>query len=194
MVNQVTFVGFRGHDRHNRPPWIRPRIDDCEVRLHSTSGVGGGWGASAPSKVLICKKSVKIWAKSMKMFAKSMKTWANSENGVKNGAQRCLIWKNGAQYLDIFSKIGFHDLCGRKYSHKKLPETFQASLGKFRQKSFTPPKFAMLLHPCILPNQQVFRKFIDFSLYIDKMSLRPNENGLAGRMERPTGRRLETLF
>jgi len=24
MVKKVTFVGFRGGDRPNRPPWIRP--------------------------------------------------------------------------------------------------------------------------------------------------------------------------
>jgi len=24
MVNKVTFVGIRGGDRPNRPPWIRP--------------------------------------------------------------------------------------------------------------------------------------------------------------------------
>ena len=60
-----------------------------------------------------------------------------------------------------------------------------------------------LSHPQNLPCSYIhvfyqinkcFGKFIDFSLYIDKMSLRPNENGLAGRMERPTGRSLETLF
>jgi len=26
MVNEVTFVGFRGGDRPNRPPWIRPCV------------------------------------------------------------------------------------------------------------------------------------------------------------------------
>jgi len=29
MVNKVTFVGFRGGDRLNRPPWIRPCAGVC---------------------------------------------------------------------------------------------------------------------------------------------------------------------
>ena len=46
----------------------------------------GAGSASAPTKVLICQKSGQIH-------------WKSGQNPGKNGAQRCLTWKNGAQHL-----------------------------------------------------------------------------------------------
>jgi len=31
IANKITFVGFRGGDRPNRPPWIRPWVRACSV-------------------------------------------------------------------------------------------------------------------------------------------------------------------
>ena len=43
-------------------------------------------------------------------------------------------------------------MCGRKYSHKELPENFSCKLKG--QKSFTPPKICLLLHLCVQRNQE----------------------------------------
>jgi len=45
-------------------------------------------------------------------------------------------------FSEVIPKKNLHDLRGRKYSHKKLPENVWASLGKFEQKSFASQKFA----------------------------------------------------
>jgi len=86
--------------------------------------------------------SVKIWAKSLKMFTKSHKIWANFLK-MRTKMAPNVVWfeKNG---VGGHSRKGPRDLCGRKYSNKKLPENFsffgQVS-GKFGLKSFVPPKF-----------------------------------------------------
>jgi len=104
----------------------------CEVYC---SGVGSG-GASAPPKVLICRKSGQ---KISKNFAKIPENLGKSsenpnkilkylgkilENLVKNGAQRCLTSVNGTQclqknkwrpFLEVTLRKGLHDLCGRKF-------------------------------------------------------------------------------
>jgi len=49
-------------------------------------------------------------------------------------------------FLEVTPKKGLHDLCGRKFVGKSRPATFWASLGKFGQKSFAPPKICLLLH------------------------------------------------
>jgi len=41
------------------------------------------------------------------------------------------------------TKKGFHDLCGRKFVAKSHTKTLWANLGKFRQKSCTPPKICL---------------------------------------------------
>jgi len=77
------------------------------------------------------------------------------ENPDKNGDQRCLTSKNGAQSLQknklrpffgVHSKKYLNNLCGRKFLGRSRTTTVRASLGKFRQKSFAPPKICLLLH------------------------------------------------
>jgi len=62
-----------------------------------------------------------------------------------------LISKNGAQrlqktyedlFLEVMPKKRLHYLSGRKFVGKSGAKTFRASLGKIRQKSFSPQKFA----------------------------------------------------
>jgi len=50
--------------------------------------------------------------------------------------------------LEVTSKKSLHDLCGRKFIGKSPTTTFRASLGKFGQKSFAPPKICLLLYLC----------------------------------------------
>ena len=106
---------------------------------YKISGVGGGGaGVQAhPQKSWFVKYLGKI-----------------PETPGKSDAQLCLTWKHGAQrlrkkYMKLFfagcTKKGLHDLCGRKYVGKSRPKTFRASLGKFEQKSFAPPKICLLL-------------------------------------------------
>jgi len=47
----------------------------------------------------------------------------------------------------VTSKKSLHDLCVRKFAGRSRTKTFRASLGKVRQKSFTPPRIYLLLHP-----------------------------------------------
>jgi len=82
----------------------------------------------------------------MKMFVKYLKFWANNLKIWKKGVQRCLILSNGRpgwgeSHEDLF--CGGHpkiDLCGRKYSHKELPEKFSGKFGEIRAKIFRNPK------------------------------------------------------
>jgi len=87
---------------------------------------------------------------------------AGPEYSGKNGAKRCLIlkiWRPTCVesyrdlFLEVIPKEGVHDLCGRKFSHKDLPEIFSVfrkffgqGLGKFGQKSFALPNICLLLH------------------------------------------------
>jgi len=38
MVKKVTFVGFRGGDRPNRPPWIRVSLDVKRINTLISNG------------------------------------------------------------------------------------------------------------------------------------------------------------
>jgi len=49
-------------------------------------------------------------------------------------------------FLEVISKKGFHDLCGRKFVAKSRKKTLRASLGKFGQKSLASPKIFQVLH------------------------------------------------
>jgi len=70
-------------------------------------------------------KSLKIWVKWRLAFA---------EKQIK-------------AFLEVTPKrSSVHDLCGRKFVGKSRTTTFWASLGKFGQRSFAPPKFCLLLH------------------------------------------------
>jgi len=50
--------------------------------------------------------------------------------------------------LELTHKKGLHDLCGRKFVGKSCRKMFRASLRKFGQKSFAPPKICLLLRLC----------------------------------------------
>jgi len=66
---------------------------------------------------------------------------------VKTGAQ-CLQKPNEDLFLfwGGHTKKGLHDLCDRKFVGRSRTKSFRASLGKFGQKSFAPPKISLLLH------------------------------------------------
>jgi len=51
-------------------------------------------------------------------------------------------------FMEVTPNKGLHDLCGRKFLGKRHTQTFQASLGKFVQKYFAPPKIFVLLLNC----------------------------------------------
>jgi len=64
---------------------------------------------------------------------------------LKKGAQR--LQKNWwRRFFGSHTKKGLHDLCGTKFVGKSHIKHFRARLGKFRQKSFAPPKICLLLH------------------------------------------------
>jgi len=67
------------------------------------------------------------------------------ENTDKNGYQRYLILKNWRRtwrpfFLEVIPKI---TSVGGNTHTKSCPKTFRASLGKFGQKSFAPPKICL---------------------------------------------------
>jgi len=70
------------------------------------------------------------------------------ENLGKNGTQRCLTSKNGDQSLQKSRWRPFFGGHSTKMVGKSCTTTFWASLGKFGQKSFAPPKICLLLHLC----------------------------------------------
>ena len=43
-------------------------------------------------------------------------------------------------FLEVIPKEDVHDLCGRKYSHKEMPENFSGKFGEIRSKIFRNPK------------------------------------------------------
>ena len=43
-------------------------------------------------------------------------------------------------FLKVIPKEDVHDLCGRKYSHKEMPENFSGKFGEIRSKIFRNPK------------------------------------------------------
>ena len=61
------------------------------------------------------------------------------ENTGKNGACR-ITWRRF--FWGVIPKKGLHDLCGRKYSHKKFPENFLGKFGENRAKIFRTPKYS----------------------------------------------------
>jgi len=75
-----------------------------------------------------------------KMFWFAENLGKSPENPGKNGTQRCLTSKNGAQGLHKntwipfsggYTKKRFSWFCGRKFVGKSCTKTFWASLGKF---------------------------------------------------------------
>ena len=110
-----------------------------------------------PSFCSGCKRTpksfdlLKIWATPLKIWVKSPKIRA------KNGAQRCLTSENNTQRLQkntikTFSwrshqKQVFMLFVGENVGNRRT-KAIWASLGKFRQKFFAPPKICLLLHLC----------------------------------------------
>ena len=106
-----------------------------------------------------CKRTPKsfdlstIREKSTKRFAKYLKFWANYlQIWIKMALNVVSFLKIGAQRGKNHMKTPFwrssqNDLCRRKYSHRVALKLW-ASLGKFGQKSFAPPKICLLLHLC----------------------------------------------
>jgi len=119
----------------------------------TTIGVGGGgvqevqahpqkfWFVENPGKSLkIRAKSAEIWAKSVKTFAKYLKIWTNSLK----------IWTEMVPDVCRINMKTFFWRSSRKQSSWEIipttsgPKLFRASLGKFGQKFFAPPKIC----PC----------------------------------------------
>ena len=109
-------------------------------------------GASAPSKIWFVENLGKI----PENLGKTSKNLGKiPEKLGKNGAQHCLTTKNApivfwkTQLRPFFrghtknrsSCSLWEKICGQK-----VYKNFRASLGKYWQKSFTPPKICLLLH------------------------------------------------
>jgi len=114
--------------------WLIVYISKPPMSVRKISGLGGE-GASAPSKVLICQKFLKIRAKSMKMYAKHLNLGKLRYLKIqaKMASKVVYFWKMGAQrvehhmktfFFDVIPKEGIHDLCGKKYSHKVARKFF----------------------------------------------------------------------
>ena len=105
----------------------------------------------------------KIWAKSLKIRAKSMKSGKIPKNPGKiheilgkiletrwkNGAQRCLIFKNGAQrlqknrlrpLLEVIPTERSPWSLWEKICREKLHKNFSGKFGEFRSKMLRTPK------------------------------------------------------
>jgi len=74
----------------------------------------------------------------------------------KNGAQRCLILKNwclacGESHecflMEVIPKEPVHDLCGKKYFHKYLPEHFSGNFREILAQIFRTPTNLPALTP-----------------------------------------------
>jgi len=48
-------------------------------------------------------------------------------------------------FLEVISRKGFNDLCGKTFVGKSRTITLRANLGKFGQNSFASPKISLLL-------------------------------------------------
>jgi len=103
-------------------------------------------------------KSLKMREKSLKKQEKSLKIFGqNLWRSGKNGVQRCLTARNGANVCrkineDLFlwksHQKHLHDLCGRKFVTKSRTTTFWTSLEKFGQKYIAPQNICFFLHLC----------------------------------------------
>jgi len=122
-------------------------------RLGSGVGGGGSGGVSTSPKILICWKSGKILENLGKIPEDPNKIpkylGKIPENLGKNGTQRCLTSKNGAQGLQKNKWRQFFGGHTTKTVGKSCTTTFCASLRKFGLKSFAPPKICLLLHLCV---------------------------------------------
>ena len=112
-------------------------------------------GCNQPPIHLICLKSGqnpwKKQEKSLKLFRQNL--WKSRKNGV----QRCLTARNGANVCrkineDLFwwksHQRHLHYLCGRKFVTKSRTLTFWRSLEKFGKKFIAPQKSCFLPHLC----------------------------------------------
>jgi len=81
----------------------------------------------------------KVW------FAENLSK--NLDNPCKNGAQHCLLQKVARKVcikthedlsLEVTSKRGFHDLCGRKFLGKSCAINFSGKFAEIRAKSSAP--------------------------------------------------------
>ena len=107
------------------------------VNIVTYSGVGGGGagGSSAAPKVLICQKSGQNpWKFGQNLWQSGQNPWKSEQNPGKNGSQRCLISKNGAQWLEKNTLRFFWRL------HKN--KVFMIFVGKMRTETFR----AKILH------------------------------------------------
>jgi len=105
-----------------------------------------GWKCTLKSfhLVKIREISLKIWEKSLKTFAKSLKIWTNSMKIWAKMAPNVFWFENGAKITRrlVFLEVIPKTVVIRKYRPRSGPKVFRASLGKFGQKSFIPPKIA----------------------------------------------------
>jgi len=111
-------------------------VHQCRTRFLLCCGVGGG-GARCKRipKVLICSRSGQNPSKSGQKWPPMLfylKKWRPT-----------FAKKHMNNFFGGYTKKGLYDLCGRKYVGKSHTNTFRASLGKFRQKSFAPQKICL---------------------------------------------------
>ena len=90
----------------------------------------------------------------MKMFAKYQTFWANYlKIRIEMAPNVVWFWKIGTQRCDnhmrpFFEVIPKMICVGGSTRTKSCQKSFRASLGKFGQKSLTPPKICLFLHLC----------------------------------------------
>ena len=58
----------------------------------------------------------------------------------KKNPNICAVNKLANRFLEVIPKVGVHNLCGKNYSHKELPENFSGKFGEIRAKIFRTPK------------------------------------------------------
>jgi len=100
----------------------------------------------------IWAKSLKIRTKFLKIWEKSLKMWAKSGHKWRPTLLDFKKWRptfaekhtKTSFFFENHTKNRFSSSSWEKICRQKTHKTFRASLGKFSQKSFAPPKICLL--------------------------------------------------